>query len=521
MASSLSYNNLKNEDNNNNNNNNNNNKQTTRRSTANSISTLDENELLFTEKELAKANGACYSRFWKQCPTKCLPLCLPCNCLLHPCRKAVSKDKNRYEEGTYSLDLVYLFPRLIICGFPAAGMEHIWRNPRLEVKRFLEEKHPGNYFMFNFCVEPGRCYPHEIFNNRVQRFPYKDHNVPHTKVLSRFLFTAKKWLDKDEKHVVVLHCKAGKGRAGMMSCALMLHMGWKGNPKEVLKYYDDKRVWRNKALTVPSQIRYVHYAQMVSEKVQEGLILEDLNGTLDSITIGPKDTVSPMNIKIHSQNDCIGNTKLLYHTKDNKNLHNNLNVKTKGNIKITLFLPNGKKCGRFWLNMAFEPGTTVTFYKKDIDKMSKDCKNDKRFPKDLFVRIDFKNIGNAIEMGQVNPLIQSQINNINNKNNNKEVVNSNVNGSANASSSSPPTTTTTTSNNVEKEANDINNKKINAAEEGVVEVNVRLERLSAPQTLTHTTLTRPMITKTIITTNNNKKLQQSKPETPIALKQMK
>ena len=88
-------------------------------------------------------------------------------------------------------------------------------------------------------------------------------------------------------------------------------------------------------------------------------------------------------------------------------------------------------------------------------------------------------------------------------------------------SSPPPPTATTTSNNVEKEANDINNKKINAAEEGVVEVNVRLERLSAPQTLTHTTLTRPMITKNIITTTNNKKLQQSKPETPKALKQMK
>ena len=47
--------------------------------------------------------------------------------------------------------------------------------------------------------------------------------------------------------------------------------------------------------------------------------------------------------------------------------------------------------------------------------MSKDCKNDKRFPKDLFVRIDFKNIGNVIEMGQANPLIQSQMNNIKKK----------------------------------------------------------------------------------------------------------
>ena len=98
------------------------------------------------------ANGQCYRRWWKECPTKCLPLCLPCNGLFHPCRKAVSKDKNRYEEGSFSLDLVYLFPRLIICGFPSAGLEHMYRNPRLEIKRFLEERHPGNYFVFNFVL---------------------------------------------------------------------------------------------------------------------------------------------------------------------------------------------------------------------------------------------------------------------------------------------------------------------------------------------------------------------------------
>ena len=381
-----------------------------RSSSAISALPIDEDEVLFTDAELEMANGQCYRRWWKECPTKCLPLCLPCNGLFHPCRKAVSKDKNRYEEGSFSLDLVYLFPRLIICGFPSAGLEHMYRNPRLEIKRFLEERHPGNYFVFNFCVEPGRCYPHEIFENRVRRFPYKDHNVPHTKVLSRFLHTAKNWLDADPKHIVVLHCKAGKGRAGMMSCALMLHMGWKQNPRDVLDHYDDKRVWRNKALTVPSQIRYVKYAEQVSAKVHEGLVIEDVAATLDAITIGPVDTVSPMNIKIHSQNDCIGNTKLLYLTKENLNLHKNLNISTKGNVKITLFLPNGKKCGRFWLNMAFEVGTTVTFYKADIDKMNHDCKAHKRFPKDLFVRIEFKDVSNRVEMSNSNPLLKSKNN---------------------------------------------------------------------------------------------------------------
>jgi phosphatidylinositol-3,4,5-trisphosphate 3-phosphatase and dual-specificity protein phosphatase PTEN len=453
-------------------------------SVGSSAAKLDENEILFTDAELAKANGACYRRWWKECPTSCLPLCLPCNGLFHPCRKAVSKDKNRYEEGSYSLDLVYLFPRLIICGFPSAGLEHMYRNPRLEIKRFLEERHHGNYFMFNFCVEPGRCYPHEIFDNRVQRFPYKDHNVPHTKVLSRFLHTSKKWLDENEKHVVVLHCKAGKGRAGMMSCALMLHMGWKQNPKDVLDYYNAKRVWRNKALTVPSQIRYVKYAEMVSEHVHKGSILEDVDGILDSITIGPKTTVSPMNIKIHSQNDCIGNTKLLYHTKENKHLHNNLNIETTGNIKITLFLPNGKKCGRFWLNMAFEVGTTVTFSKGDIDKMNHDCKKHKKFPKDLFVRIDFKNIGDRLAMGTFNPLLKSKFGNAISKSDSSDSLHSLTDKPLLVKGKTSSSTATTSSDGVATATVEINRA-------------TALKRLSAPQLLVHTTLSRPVSKKNV------------------------
>lgn len=43
-------------------------------------------------------------------------------------------------------------------GFPAVGVEFTYRNPRSEVVRFLEDRHAGNYFVYNFCAEEERWY---------------------------------------------------------------------------------------------------------------------------------------------------------------------------------------------------------------------------------------------------------------------------------------------------------------------------------------------------------------------------
>ena len=98
--------------------------------------------------------GPLKSRWFKQC--FCTELCFPLNCLLSPLRHLVSKKKRRYIKDGYDLDLTYVTDRIIVHGFPAAGVEHLYRNPRKEVARFLEEKHAGKYKVFNFCCEPGR-----------------------------------------------------------------------------------------------------------------------------------------------------------------------------------------------------------------------------------------------------------------------------------------------------------------------------------------------------------------------------
>jgi len=200
-------------------------------------------------------DGRIWSKLHK---TSCCPsLCPPCNFLWHPFRKAVSRRKRRFIKDGFDLDLVYLTPRIIIHGFPAIGLEHLYRNPRYELKRLLEFYHHGKYKVFNFCCEPGRGYSPDVFDGRVERYPFKDHNTPPLETMVAYANSAKAWLDQDPENVCSVHCKAGKGRAGLMSCVLLIRSGFVQNTQEALDHYDRERVTNNRGLTVTSQRKFV------------------------------------------------------------------------------------------------------------------------------------------------------------------------------------------------------------------------------------------------------------------------
>lgn len=208
-------------------------------------------------------NGPLYSRLHK---SSCCEASVPaCNCCFHLCRHAVSRKKRRYEKDGYDLDLTYMGPsaRILTHGYPAIGIEHIYRNPRYELKRFLEEYHAKNYKVYNFCCEPGRGYSADVFDGRVERYPFKDHNTPPLETMIEFGESAKKWLDESPDHVCSLHCKAGKGRAGLMTCILLLRSGEFQSALEVLDHYDATRVTNNRGLTVTSQRKYVIFYELL------------------------------------------------------------------------------------------------------------------------------------------------------------------------------------------------------------------------------------------------------------------
>jgi hypothetical protein len=58
----------------------------------------------------------------------------------------------------------------------------------------------------------------------------------------------------------VVHCKAGKGRTGMMICALMVFLGMFDSEISAREHYDSQRAKPGtKALTINSQKRYVKF----------------------------------------------------------------------------------------------------------------------------------------------------------------------------------------------------------------------------------------------------------------------
>ena len=172
-------------------------------------------------------------------------------------RSLVSKKKRRYKEDGYNLDLAYIGKKIIAMGYPSSGFESFYRNPFSEVKKFLDEKHKGNYFVYNLCSE--RDYDKSCFDGRVEKYPFDDHNPPKFDLIRQFCISATKWLEEDPKHIIVVHCKAGKGRTGVMITALLLYQHKFDTPEEALEYYGKKRTYNGKGVTIPSQIRFIRY----------------------------------------------------------------------------------------------------------------------------------------------------------------------------------------------------------------------------------------------------------------------
>jgi len=121
----------------------------------------------------------------------------------------------------------------------------------------LEMKHREHYWVYNLCSE--RDYDHKKFKGRVTRFPFDDHNCPDFDSIWDFCVDVKKWLVEYDENVAVIHCKAGKGRTGLIICCWLLFNKEWDTAEDAQKFYAAARTFNQKGVTIPSQIRYIRY----------------------------------------------------------------------------------------------------------------------------------------------------------------------------------------------------------------------------------------------------------------------
>ncbi|EIE78932.1 hypothetical protein RO3G_03637 [Rhizopus delemar RA 99-880] len=228
--------------------------------------------------------------------------------------------------------------------YPGEGLESYYRNSFDLVKNRSEKLYDLSKF------------------EHAANYPFLDHQAPPFRTLIAFCKDTWEWLSTDVHHVVVIHCKAGKGRTGTVIACLLLHLGEARDAVEAMAIYADKRTRDQKGITIPSQKRYVGYYEYMLHHPALYHQHQALQSTLNTLRLSH----APLNdcvIRVDCQDVCV---------------HQAL-IKVKGKVWMS-----------FWFNVVFVfliNKNQVVLRKQDLDLIYEN----KAFSHDFTVQLLFSN----------------------------------------------------------------------------------------------------------------------------------
>ena len=186
-------------------------------------------------------------------------------------RQIVAGPRSQHPEA--GLDLCYVTDQIIATSGPSGTYpQRAYRNPLDQLVKFLDQKHGKQWAIWEFRAE-GTGYPDEEVYGRIYHYPWPDHHPPPFRLVPMIMASMRNWLRGDSKEgdekgqegkgrVVVVHCKAGKGRSGTMACSYLIsECGWK--PSEALARFTERRMRPGfgQGVSIPSQVRWVGYVE--------------------------------------------------------------------------------------------------------------------------------------------------------------------------------------------------------------------------------------------------------------------
>ncbi|XP_045906358.1 tensin-3-like isoform X1 [Micropterus dolomieu] len=159
-------------------------------------------------------------------------------------------------EEPQRIDLTYVTERIITIFCPPEYPDELYLQSLQEIILMLQSKHGHNYMLINLSQKNDSL---TQMNHKVVDTGWVDLLAPNLDQIFSVCTMIENWLKTHPKHVLVLHCRGGKGRLGVLLASYIHFINMSSSAGLSLDHFAMRRFYSDKlsALMTPSQKRYV------------------------------------------------------------------------------------------------------------------------------------------------------------------------------------------------------------------------------------------------------------------------